>query len=589
MGIVHLRNIKTQPMKTIFILLLVCVKFFGQTSNTTKFLDKNRVKARINTTNDKFWNISGNGAASYEVPVGQGKHAMFANSIWIGGLDQGSQLHVAANTYKQTGTDFWQGPLDTANIGTFNSVNTAPYNRIWKVDCNDISNFVNAYNNGSVTAGTYAVPPDIMNYPARGIANFQKNLSPFVDVNANSLYDPLHEGDYPLIKGHQQILSIYNDNYGLHGESGGVKMGLEIHERSYSYSEPNIHDSMQAINYTTFYHYTIYNRSSFNLNNVFISDWSDVDLGYYGDDYIGSDTINNFAYCYNSGTNDPSIAGINGYGNKPPVSSHVILPTNCSSDGIDNNHNGQIDEPGEQFLMDHVTYYNNNVGSFLPQTVNPSLPIHYYNYMTGYWRDGSGFSFGGNAYGGIGFSPRVYPGDPQFNLGWTESTAGNLPGDRRVLLSSGPFTFPAGSKIEWGYAVVFSQDTANAVNTISEFRERVQRDVKNVKYYDATHQNPQCAPTVTFVSTVGIKENEKTKLNALLYPNPTNSHITIDLSENVKTAHIHLVDVSGRKITETELNNGYRIQLDISGLEKGIYFVEIRTDKKILREKLVKN
>ena len=576
-------------MKHIFILLIVCAKLCAQTSTTTKYLDKNKVKARIDRTNDKFWNISGNGQASYEVPKGQGRHAMFANSIWIGGLDHGGQLHMAANTYKQAGTDFWQGPLDTVNIGTFSSTNTATYNRLWKVDCNDINNFATAFNNGSVAAGTYTIPNDILNYPAKGSANFQKNLSPFKDANSNSVYNPQLEGDYPLIKGHQQILSIYNDNYGVHGETGAAKMGIEIHERAYSYSEPSIHDSMQAINYTTFYHYTIYNRSSTHYHNVYIGDWSDVDLGYYLDDYIGSDSLNNFAYCYNAGTNDPSGMGVNGYGNKPPVSSHAILPTNCSSDGIDNDHDGTIDEVGEQFLMDRVTYYNNNYGSFLPQTTNPSIAIHYYNYLSGFWKDGSPFTYGGDGYGGTTASPRVYPGDPQNNTGWTESSAGNTAGDRRILLSSGPFNFPANSKIEWSYAIVFSQDTSGTANTISQFSNRVQRDVRNIKYYETLHQDPQCAPTVSFVSTVGIEQNENVSLTALIYPNPAKDKLTIDLTEQVKTARVRLIDIAGRTVQEGEIREGYRTQLELSGLENGIYFVEVRVDEKILREKIIKN
>ena len=96
-------------MKHIFILLIVCAKLCAQTSTTTKYLDKNKVKARIDRTNDKFWNISGNGQASYEVPKGQGRHAMFANSIWIGGLDHGGQLRLRVlDRLRQFGSRFFR-------------------------------------------------------------------------------------------------------------------------------------------------------------------------------------------------------------------------------------------------------------------------------------------------------------------------------------------------------------------------------------------------------------------------------------------------------------------------------------------------
>ncbi|WP_317899855.1 T9SS type A sorting domain-containing protein [Aurantibacillus circumpalustris] len=576
-------------MKKIILLSIISVNLLAQTGNTVKYLDKNKVKARINTVNDKFWNINGNGAASYEVPAGKGRNAMFANSIWIGGLDGGGQLHLAANTYKQSGTDFWPGPLDTTNASTIGTPSTSLYNKLWKIDCNDIANFVTAFNNGSVTANTYTIPADILNYPAKGIGNYQRNMAPFVDVNNNGIYDPFNDGDYPIIKGHQQILSIYNDNHTIHSESQGVPMGIEIHERSYSYSDPNIVDSMQAINYTTFHHYTIYNRSLTSYQQVYLTDWSDVDLGNYGDDYIGSDTINNFAYCYNGDSVDENISGALGYGNKPPVSSLVLLPTNCTQDGIDNNHNGQIDESGEQFDMDLVTYYNNNVGAFPPQTTNPSIATHYYNYMSGRWKDNTPFTFGGNGYSGSAATKIMYPGDPQLNSGWTETAVGNTPGDRRILLSSGPFAFPARSKIEWGFAIVFSQDTANAVNTITEFNQRVQRDVRNVKYYDAIHQGVQCAPTTTAAGATGIAEQKSQKMKAVIYPNPTNGFLNILLNETLQLAQIRLIDISGRTLSESLIENNSQFKLDVSNVEKGIYFVEITSGNKKHTVKIIKN
>src|SRR4051812_21518407 len=103
-------------MKKLYLLFFVCVKAYAQIptfNSTPKYLDKNYVRARINTVNNKFWNIVGNHLASYEVPQGSGRNAQFANSIWIGGFDAGGQLHISANTYRQSGADFWPGPIDT--------------------------------------------------------------------------------------------------------------------------------------------------------------------------------------------------------------------------------------------------------------------------------------------------------------------------------------------------------------------------------------------------------------------------------------------------------------------------------------------
>jgi hypothetical protein len=570
--------------KLLFLCMLMSIAGYSQ---QFRYLDKNEVRARINTANDKFWVTTGfsAGQLAYEVPAGKGAHAMFANSIWIGGLDQGGQLHLAANTYRQKGKDFWAGPLDTTNIASFSSTATAVYNRVWKVDCNDINNFAHAYSEGWVAANTYTPAADLLAYPGTGSNHFQNKLSPYKDVNGNGIYDPLTGGDYPLIRGHQQVLSIFNDQYATHGESGAPAMGLEIHEQSYAYTDSLIVDSMQAINYTTFYRYTIYNRSNVSYHHVYITDWDDVDVGYYANDYIGTDTINSFGYCYNATATDPTALGNIGYGNKPPVCSHALLPINSDSDGIDNNQNGQIDEPGEIFKMNAVTYYVNNVNSNPLTMTNPNTAYDYYNYMVGLWKDNSPFTFGGNGYGGTVQTPYVFSGNPETNTGWTEASAGIQGGDRRLLMSSGPFNFPANSKIEWGYAIVFSQDTSQAVNTITQFGRRVQRDVRNIKYYEQMHQSPQCAPGI--YSTSGIAEN-LLNFNALIYPNPAKERLTIDLNRNVDAAEITVYDIVGNKITTAAISNGYRGELDVKALSPGVYFAEIKSGGKKQVVKFIK-
>ena len=62
-------------------------------------LDINNVRARILNGGDMWWDLVIN--PHYEVPKGSGKHSMFSGSIWIGGLDAGNQLKLAAQKYRQ--------------------------------------------------------------------------------------------------------------------------------------------------------------------------------------------------------------------------------------------------------------------------------------------------------------------------------------------------------------------------------------------------------------------------------------------------------------------------------------------------------
>src|ERR1039457_6208497 len=91
-------------------------------------LDINNVVAPFNADGYLFWNFVTSG---FEVPKGSGKHTVFAGAPWIGGIDGAGLLHVAAQTYRQTGSDFFPGPYkDSAsnNLGIYNL-----WNHIWKI------------------------------------------------------------------------------------------------------------------------------------------------------------------------------------------------------------------------------------------------------------------------------------------------------------------------------------------------------------------------------------------------------------------------------------------------------------------------
>ena len=79
-------------------------------------LDVNNVRTIIMAGGDMWWNLDD---ARYEIPKDGNKHSMFAGALWIGGVDDGGQLKVAAMTYRQSGNDFWPGPLVQASSGAY--------------------------------------------------------------------------------------------------------------------------------------------------------------------------------------------------------------------------------------------------------------------------------------------------------------------------------------------------------------------------------------------------------------------------------------------------------------------------------------
>ena len=156
---------------------------------------------------------------------------------------------------------------------------------------------------------------------------------------------------------------VMNDAGNIHTVTGCSPMGIEIHASAYAYTCPQIADSEQAINYTTLYHYEIFNRSAMQYDSVYIGNWQDGDLGCATDDYVGCYPKGNYSYQYNGTNNDAPCSGELGYGTNPPMLSTVILdgPPAKPNDGIDNNNNGTTDELGEKNLMTHFIYYTNGV------------------------------------------------------------------------------------------------------------------------------------------------------------------------------------------------------------------------------------
>ncbi len=434
----------------------------------------NNVRTIIYSGGDMWWDLQGNGNAYYIVPAtanrNNGVSSTFAGSIWLGGLDAGGQLKVAAMTYRQNGIDFWPGPLDKITAAA-DPAECLKYDQIFNVNRAEVDNFVAG---GPITA-------NILGWPGNGdpTKNQDLNLAPFVDKTPDGFYDPA-SGDYPAydvqnlalkdnlgfcktkLYGDQTLFWVFNDKGGSHTETQGVAIGVEVRAQAFAFK------TNDEINNMTFYSYEVHNRSSFQLNQTYFTIWNDCDLGYYLDDYVGCDVSRGLGYIYNADPFDETASGTNGYGDFPPsMGCDFFKGPIADIDGVDNDQDNLVDEPGETIQMSRFTYYNNNIGAFPPQTTNPDIAIHYYNFMTGFWKDGSPFTFGGNAYGGTAPATFVYDGNPVTGTGWTEKSAGNLPGDRRFLQSAGPFTLKPGAVNEVTYGMPWAQSPVKGGNLTS--------------------------------------------------------------------------------------------------------------------------
>src|SRR5688572_27919736 len=263
--------------------------FLSPTIYNSKDLNINDVQTLIMNRGDMHWDptpFSQNSA--YEVPKGSGKHASYASALWIGGIDQGGNLHVAAQSYRQSGTDYWPGPISGISQ-PFDTTSCMFFDKVYDIYKWQVEEFQTNFLNGSVSNGTYPVPHVILEWPAKGSGIITDEKAPFVDFNNDSLYNP-YDGDYPLIKGDQMLFWMFNDSLATHENTEPGILGVEVHGSAYAYACPGIADSNMVLNRTTLYHYRIINRSNNDYNNLYLGLWNSSVIGNFADNYMGCDT-----------------------------------------------------------------------------------------------------------------------------------------------------------------------------------------------------------------------------------------------------------------------------------------------------------
>jgi hypothetical protein len=77
--------------------------------------------------------------------------------------------------------------------------------------------------------------------------------------------------------------------------------------------------------------------------------------------------------------------------------------------------------------------------------------------------------------------------------------------------------------------------------------------------------------------------NELTETNINIYPNPSTGVININTNETIE--NINILDING-KLVHHQTNNS---PIDLSQHAKGIYFINITTEKVVINKKIVLN
>lgn len=439
--------------KKIHIFLMFLGMFFPlaiHAQYASEELDGNNIRTRYYADGTLFWD--GNNAW-FEAPKNSNQKSISAAALWIGGFDSKGILHTSAQTYRESGGDFWPGPLDSnANIDANTSSN---YNKVWKITRLQVDSFLLGL----------SVPQVILDWPGNGdVAKGQlRNLAPYIDVDKNGIYEPM-KGDYPDVKGDEMLWWVFNDNLAKHTETFGPALGIEIHASAWTY---NCNTDV-ALKNAVFVNFEVFNRSALDYDSVYLGLWTDFDIGNYTNDFIGSNPDLKTIFAYNGTNEDPDTTVIaksttfhyKGYQNKLPVQALTFLK------GIEDNQ-------GKELNLSKFIYYNNSVSI----AGNPKAANQFYYYLSGSWLDGKPLSTGGNGYNGNTATNLAFTGDLEDQNAWSEISANNTPGDRRGVASMGPFTFHKGESKSFTAAYSFHQ--ANNGKTIESYRQMLQ-NVSNI-------------------------------------------------------------------------------------------------------------
>ncbi|MEM7161149.1 MAG: T9SS type A sorting domain-containing protein [Bacteroidota bacterium] len=465
---------------------------------------------------------NGPGGPGYEVPKGSGIHPIFDSGFWIAGTTESGIPLASGQVYRQSGVDFWPGPISDNGAIPVEGQKCEEYDRVWSIyrwevdrhrlyfdrlEQDQISNTFTAnqfpFQNG------YRIPEDIIEWPAHGEVSIGESweLAPYIDRNDNGYYDP-EKGDYPAfyypefglmdieyyLLGDQITWTIYNDIAQVQSQSGGEPVKIEVHEMRYAFY------GSEHLSNSTFSRHKIESRNSQELKNVSFAYWTDTDLGCFGDDYIGCDVQRDLGYSYNGDLLDENCSGSLGYGTELGVFGVDILkgPKADHFDGMDNDKDGIVDESNEFCSMNRFIFPTGDIFTELPYNDQT-----FYNYTIGKWNHGLPITFGNFGTSQAGIPCRYFfPGetDPFFfgtngidpGFIWTEEQTGSTPSDRRFVQTSGPFTLAYGKRLSIHKAFVFSRkdSEADSLGLIKFF----EADDQIQDYFDSSFENLPCQP-----------------------------------------------------------------------------------------------
>lgn len=315
-------------------------------------------------------------------------------------------------------------------------------------------------------------------------------------------------------------------------------------------------------------------RGAFYIDSMYISQWSDPDVGDSGDDVCGTDTLLDLSYAYNGYAVDFQYQR---YGIAPPAVGYQILAGPL------------VRSFGDTAVYDFRRVLNKKnlpMTSFVyfsagTQISDPPLGSGgSYESSLKWWRMFRGFQPDSSSVPeryypfppGITPGPFCLTGDPVQGTGFLDGLGTSYsfpPGDRRMVPSSGPFSLAFGDTQEV-VVVVVAGIGADRLSSITAMKSNAQigRGIF----------------TGMISPLTGVKDSRTNVPLAFEleqnYPNPFNPGTTIKyILPDRAFVEIKVLDVLGREVAtlvkEERSSGEHRVQWDASGVASGVYFYRL--------------
>ena len=441
--------------------------------NYTK-LNINNISTYIRSNGDS--DLDNNNNSGFVFPKFSGKTAFYESGFLWGAKVNGGEVRVGGSAYSsglQTGKILSPGVAEDPNLDK---------NRIYRVrpDYQTASLANEARDEGVSESEVYAqYETDWQEWPAADGA-------PYEDVNGDGQYDP--QVDIPGVPGASQtIWYVANDlDVGLTTKLyGALPLGIEMQTTVWAYSQVGPLGNM------FFRKYKIINKSTDIFEDMYVTMWSDPDVGNATDDFAGCDTTLSLGYAYNAAPTDAT------YGETPPPAGGFDFFQGPIVDGAPSDtaiFNGQKVGGKKNLPMTAFYYFARGDASVTdPTTESYEGTTQFYYFMQGKIGK-TGEYFRTPAAMGNQPTPFALSGDPVTGEGWIDGQILSQ-GDRRIGCASGPFTMKPGDEQEVVVAQIaaIGSDRLNSVALLKSY------DIVAQDAYDNFFQIPKGAaqPKVT--------------------------------------------------------------------------------------------